>query len=400
MTSPAERGDPAFDLLLLCSRRELDAAQRSRAEGLLAGGLDWDRLYALAEKHSLRPLLFLHLGEGRFGAIPANIEARLWHHQEQLRRRNQRMEREMCALLSALREAGIPALAHKGPVAAHHAYDVGDLREYGDLDLLMPERDIRRSREVLQGRGYVPKFPLSQAVEDAMLASTAQYHLMLVHREHGLLVELHWKTDSLYAVERSGDPGWWRRLPTMRIEGGEVPCLPPDEFLLALCLHGSKHYWGSLHWLVDVAELLRKLPADDWKTMWVRAHELGAQRRLALALRLAHETLEVRLPVTAHAWVDSVQGVRDLAREIVQGWSQLETAPQSARDRLRLDFALCDHHTQRALHLVRTLAQPGVAEWSRWPLPRLLHFLYVPLRIGGLFGRRLGMETAISKPPR
>ena len=37
-----------------------------------------------------------------------------------------------------------------------------------------------------------------------------------------------------------------------------VPALPDRELLLILCLHGTKHFWSSLGWLVDVAELIRR----------------------------------------------------------------------------------------------------------------------------------------------
>jgi len=285
-------------------------------------------------------------------------------------------------------------LAHKGPVVASRAYADPALREYGDLDVLLPIGSVTRARELLEGQDYRSKFPLTPALEQTMLASRRQYHLMLAHPENAL-VELHWRTDGDYAVERSSEPGWWDRLPTVDIEGRPVRCLPADEFLLALCLHGSKHYWVSLHWLVDVAELLRKLPADAWPPLLERARDLRAERRLALALRLAGAVLEISSPSAVHEWLKGVTGAEELENEIRASWPRLDAPHQTARDRLRLDFALCDRPGQRLRHLGRTVLLPGVAEWARWPLPKPLHFLYVPLRIASLAARRLAAPGTV-----
>jgi hypothetical protein len=386
--------DAEFALLLACARLELNAAQAALVADLLCGDLDWQRLYLLADKHGLRPFLFRHLGEGRHGRIPAEFEAKLWRHSEQLRRRNRQMEAEMLALVMLLRGAGIPALAHKGPVVAHRAYADPDLREYGDLDLLLPQDSMRQARVLLEDVGYLPKYALTPATEAAMLASSAQYHLMLAHREHGMLVELHWKSDNDYPVERSEAAGWWQSPCLQTIGCGEVPCLRGEEFLLALCLHGSKHYWASLHWLVDVAELMRKGEPQSWAAILERGRELGAERRLALPLVLAGTRLGLELPEAITKWASNCEGVEALASAIIAGWPRLDATPPSAVERMQMDLALCDRPVQRFRHLSRTVFLPGVQEWSRWPLPRPLHFLYVPLRLGGLLSKPIRRSRA------
>ena len=35
----------------------------------------------------------------------------------------------------------------------------------------------------------------------------------------------------------------------------------------------------------------------------------------------------------------------------------------------------------RLRHLANVLFTPSLAEWSAWPLPRVLHVLYLPLRL-------------------
>src|SRR6185503_974491 len=141
--------------------------------------------------------------------------------------------------------------------------------------------------------------------EAGFLASPAQYHFVLRHERTGLLVELHWKTDRDFAVERDDD-SWW---------AATRAGFAPHELLLVLCLHGTKHYWSSLGWLVDVAELLRSHPQLDWEAIDAGTRELGCVRRVAVGLRLAQELLDAPLPAAANTLAGDPDGLR-LARDL------------------------------------------------------------------------------------
>jgi hypothetical protein len=53
----------------------------------------------------------------------------------------------------------------------------------------------------------------------------------------------------------------------------------------------------------------------------------------------------------------------------------------SSIEMLLLNMRLYERTRQRFGHCVNTLLAPGLVEWSRWPLPRALFVLYVPLRM-------------------
>ena len=66
--------------------------------------------------------------------------------------------------------------------------------------------------------------------------------------------------------------------------------------LLFLCCHGTKHNWGALSWLVDVAELVRGQPSLDWDAVLRWSRVLGRRRPVQLGLHLAHQLLEAPVP--------------------------------------------------------------------------------------------------------
>jgi hypothetical protein len=370
-------GDEA-ELLLCCARIALTPRERARVIQLAGTGLDWDAVIALAEVHGLLPLLHRHLSEAAARIVPRAVAVELWGRHEATARRNRAMTQELFSILATLDAIGITALPYKGPALAFSLYGDVALREFGDLDILIRARDVLRAKAALQARGYVADYPLAADAETAFLRAPSQYHLVLTG-PGDTLVELHWKTDPEFPVERDDD-AWWAALEHAPLESGTVQSFAARELLWVLCLHGSKHWWASLGWLVDVAELIRQQPAQDWDWLLSRARRVGCERRLALGLHLAQGLLGAPLPEAVRDTVAAHPGVAKLARRVRETLLSRD-AQLDAWQGLGMNLSLYERTPQRFAHLVNTLWAPSLVEWTRWPLPRALFFLYPPLRL-------------------
>jgi hypothetical protein len=207
-------------------------------------------------------------------------------------------------------------------------------------------------------------------------------------------VELHWKTDPDSPVERLGDEAWWREAGT--IDG--LPTFRDEDLLLVLCIHGSKHFWSSLGWLVDVAELLRSAREVDWCRFAARAQSLGAARRVGLGLRLASDLLQAPLPEPCEALARRAD-VERLAVRLQVGMLAAEPRLPGAWESTRLRSSMYETWSGSIRDLLRTVCLPSLVEWTRWPLPRPLFFAYPALRMGRLAGKyaRRGLETAFGR---
>jgi hypothetical protein len=392
-------------LLLRCACIAPPAATRAAIAALASAPLDWARFIAIATNHGLMPLAYVNLDAVAHDAVPKPVMVELWSWRERTARRNAAMAAELLEILAALEGAGIAAIAYKGPALAQALYgDVG-LRQFGDLDILVGRADVARAKACLFSRGYAPQYPLAPALEGAYLRSNAQYHLGFVHEARAIVVELHWRTDPDTAVEDTGDPAWWRSLPRAALAGGEVRAFAPTELLLILLVHGSKHRWSSLGWLVDVSEILREGGAIDWRWLEERAAALACERRVGLGLLLAHRWLEAPVPEATLARYARLPGVKRSAAAIEAAGVTAEPAPESALAMLRANLGLYDTASQRFAHVVNTVASPTLVEWSRWPLPRPLFFLYPPLRLARLAWKHLAAlrpsrENPVAATPR
>ena len=376
------------ELLLRCARVRLAPGACERIAQLARGPLDWPRFLAIATNHGLMPLAYEHLDACAREQVPKPVMVGLWSWRERSARRNAAMAAELGAILDAFESEGIEAIPYKGPALAQSLYgDVG-LRQFGDLDLLLRRADVPRAKACLLARGYAWPHALTPAIERAYLRSPAQYHVGLEHEGRAMLVELHWKTDPDMPVEAMDDPAWWRGLDRAHLAGREIRAFAPRELLLVLLVHGSKHRWSSLGWLVDVAELLRLEAEVDGAWIAERARGLRCERRVGLGLRLAQRWLDAPIP---HA----LRPLTELPAVVASG-AAIErdaiaaTGPQeSALEMLRAHLRLCDTAGQRLAHAWGSIASPSLVEWTRWPLPRPLFFLYPPLRLARLAGKHL-----------
>ena len=73
--------------------------------------------------------------------------------------------------------------------------------------------------------------------------------------------------------------------------------LCPEDLLILLCVHGSKHAWEQLKWTCDVAELVRRRPTLDWSRILFQADEWGCRRIVLLGLGMANSFSTLSCPV-------------------------------------------------------------------------------------------------------
>jgi len=380
-------------LLLACCRKKLDLSDRDQIVSVPARDLDWGLIIRLGHRHGLLPLLYRHLSELALPSMPLDAFAEIWGHYERVARRNKAMTNELVEILKLFESHGISAVPYKGPALADQIYGDSALREYADLDLLVSREDLAKARSLLQERGYVPRFAIPPAFDEALLASSRFYDLEFTHPVRSILVELHWKTDAYFPVESY--PG--NLLPVFietRFNGRSIRSFSPEALLIVLCVHGTKHAWDRLSWLVDVAELIRSNPAMDWQKVLEQAQAMGCARHLGVALSLASDLLDIPLPQQVIRYNSEEKVVREVARRIILSMFEPDMAERSALEFLRYHICLYQRAGKKWTFLLDFLFSPTPMEWARWPLPRQFHFLYFPLRVWRLLQKYVLRPTA------
>lgn len=356
--------------------------------------MDWDAALRLGFRHGLGPLMHRHLCGGDL-ALPKQAAAALWARAESNAHRGRRLVAELASIAASLQVLGLRFAPFKGPLLARSVHGDAALRESGDLDILVAAQDLRAAKAVLEKLGYAALTPLDPGRQELWLRSPGLYELPLVDTRRGFMVELQWRANPDVAVP-SLDPQWWESAQTIRFEGVDVRVLEPGEQMLALLVHGTKHLWASLDWLVDISELARS-GAIPWDEVMRLAREHRATRRAALGLHLARELLGAPLPPSVLDFVAAAD-IEAIATPLLPALLAPEHRPLTISRALRTQLALLDSTGQRAAWLLgRVRPTPGDWQWLRLP-PRLF-FLYWAVRPVRLAAKYLFSPRSPRTPP-
>jgi hypothetical protein len=370
----AARLSPEVEMLLLCSRVDLSPQSSERIRKLAAQPLDWLRLIASAGDHRVMPLVYRSLEAVCAEAIPALWGGVLEASVPQTALRNLLLSSELVRILDCFEAAGFTGFPYKGPVCAV-AYGNIALRQFGDLDIFVPHRHIRAACDLLHQMEYDSEVKnFSPGVGDA---APGQY---LFWREQSrYLIELHSERTLRYFPVPLVAQEIEARARPVRLGGREVLTFSPEDNLIFLCVHGAKHFWDRLLWIVDIAEISERTNVD-WQQMFARARAMQCHRMTVLGLALGQQLLGARLPEPAAREVANCTRLGPLIQEVVTVLlSDVRVWPR-ATSRLLFRIRAHDKPVAGLKQALRLATRPTEEDWSLVRLPKWLFPLYTIVR--------------------
>ena len=281
---------------------------------------------------------------------------------------------ELVRIARLFASAGIPFLSVKGPLLAQALYGSVGVRHAGDLDLLIAPELLAEADQTLRGAGCrrsQPDFDLSPRQRREYLQLKHEFEYF--NDATGVRIEVQWRLEGLAALRFEDLKR--RELPG-ELGGQTVGALPPVEHLVYLFVHGAKHGWCSLFWLLDVALALRE--ERDWAQLRDTAVRLGAVRALGQGVRLAEEVLGVAVPAALRETGTDATGtwlVTEARRQIALSPERRRGAAELLRQ-TRYQFRLQPDWAARRGILRPRLMSPAC--WKQVRLPDALFWLYYP----------------------
>lgn len=366
---------PEHELLLLCAHRGSPTNIRERVIALARSNNDWDYLFLLARRHAVLPLLYKSLEN--VDGVPDNILAKLRDEFRKNATRNTLLAGELARLARLFEAEGMPLLAYKGPALAQQAFGDITLRRYIDLDIIVRHSDARRAGALLQSLGYSKPEGLTASHEQFLLR---RQHNLAYTRDGGLMiVELHWEVAPAHFAAVPIGEAVWERATTVKLFGTDVRCPSPEDLLLALAVHGTKHLWERLAWVCDVAALVNSQADFDWPYVQRRARETRVERMLSLVLRLARGLAGAELPESLSNDSDG-EALSGLAAEVTAVmFSGTGYVPIGFVRNVRFNLRARPGLRER-LDYLRFILTPTDGDLSAVPLPAGMAFAYYLLR--------------------
>ena len=297
-------------IVCLAARVRPDGEAMRRLDELIAGAVDWDRLWRVGHRHEVLPLVARAIASVRADSSIAQDPARAgetggppsaWLADTQRRRvvtviQNGGLLQELLAVLDDFTSASIDVIPVKGLILTQLLYgDIG-LRPAGDIDVLVPSGQLSAARERLHALGF------RQEARAPYEARHHPYHDAQYYRpgpNGATCLELHWglAAPRYFSLDTAI---LWSRSRVAAVFDRQVRVLSPEDTLLHLAIHRSRSPL-RLRWIVDIAELLRGTDDLDVHYLLDQAGAAGARTSLAMAIDLADRLLGAPAPPTLAA---------------------------------------------------------------------------------------------------
>lgn len=365
---------PEVDLLFSTARVRISPETEDRIRSAVRQNVNWIDLIRLAIQHETTALLYWNLQRICPQSVPAGVLEPLAARYKKMAAEAQSRAEELVHILDAFDERRIFAVAYKGPLLAKRLYGnlfVREFSEFSDLDIMIHERDLSIAREIILDQGYR---------EDARLEREMRFRRA---RNGARELELHWRFMTQSSPVADDPERFLRRFERLALLGTTVRSLPLDVYFLVLSLHGTKHKWKKLKLIGDVAEILES-DNVDWDHVVREAEILGLKRMLAVAVLLAEDPLQAKIPAQLTRQLEVDRVARRLAEECRQN---LLKEPDNTW-RHEADIRFLFHLRERLSDKTHTLlwewmwpkTMPDKNDLRFAPLPESLWVLYYLVR--------------------
>ncbi len=372
-----------YHCLIACCQYDFDPSQL----GALGEYIDdWGKFLDSAYSHGVFPLVYQKLK--RLDTLDERVKARMKKINFIIASNNITMTAELIRVVKLLSVHGIRSIAIKGPVLSQIIHGDITQRQFSDLDLLVEPSQMYPALELLSHHGYQSQYPIEFLKNKTLLKVGKDFPTTNTKNE--VLIEFHWRLFLDRSIKKSkidlfSPSNYWCTLQRDKIE-----TLALDPLLLYLLLHGSKHYWERLEWIVDVDRLIRLHYATiDWNALYTMAEEMEITFMVYLGLAVSHALLHTPLEAVVHHRIASnphiLKSKEAIIRELKSDAITKEHSEHISMENLNKVLLLKDSTHGWLRNYLLTLFQIKELDVYVVNLPNFLSPLYYAVRLYRLF---------------
>jgi len=363
-------------LCLACGTAPSDESLES-VESKLLERVDWDFLLQAATFHGVVATVFANLQKHMKRHVPAQRLKQLGAINDRLARHNLLLFGEMCQLQDLFEQAGVPFVPFKGAVVAAAHYQDICLRAFGDIDLLVEQKNLDRAQRLLISRGYrrLPKLDVLHSEDfyrsQQFKNSTNEQSFQLGNTD--AILDLHWAVQPRRYLPLDTSEVI-NSCKSVNIHGRSFKTLTPELELAVLSAHGCRHHWNHLTWLCDIRQIIQG-GLVDWSSAFKLTASLDAEKMLLLAVAAVEQFFDCSMPADLLVLYDP--SVVKFARKVAQKLHILEDKPTGyLMASVEMVLQLRRRPESKILFLFDEFLAPEIVDLNRFRLPSILHPLY------------------------
>jgi len=374
----AKQASAEMSVLICCARRKLNSAWCDRLRSLLESDIDWPVLISLAQQNGLLPLVCEHLREIGVDRAPEEVLSQLREENRQNAMRALVLSAELARIAERFAKQEIPFVPYKGPMLGIRAYGSPALRQFDDLDIVVPQRCMAAVHDEMITLGYESKVGRDRCA--TMNARDIPGEYVFVHKTSRSMAELHTEMTLRHFPVRPDVEAMIQRSGRIAMNGREVPAFASGDELLMLAVHGAKDFWARLIWVADFAEIASYSADISWGRVLAEARRLKLTRMLKLGLWLAHEILGAELRKEIAAMMETDRAVARMGRGIRAGFIEGKESPEGILRRSLYRIRMTESLGDGLRYWTRLSTAPAEEDWSMVNVPKPLASSYSFLR--------------------
>jgi hypothetical protein len=364
---------PDISLIIECCKTTPNAAL---VQELLERINDWAAFEELSYAHGVFPLVYATLK--LHGAnVPNAVIQSMKSHNMDIAKQNMLMSTELIKVMKLLEANAIEAIAFKGPALAQQAYGNITLRQYVDLDILVDEADLQRALNALKTQEYTLDEALFQKVIDA----PSIFHDVTLSAKNSIQIELHWKLFSDEFQTNIETLNIKENLDEVELLNHKLKSFQKEVLILYLSIHGAKHNWERVEWLVDIVRFIEK-NGIDWEKLTELMHKTRTSKIMLSTLYLCHKVLGFELPSSisqALAQTQILKLSKDFEALFYHRFRDSLDVKVQTKVISKIQYDILEGYKSKLL-FIASLLKPTDIDFQSISLPKPLHFLYYFLR--------------------
>ncbi len=308
--------------------------------------IDWQKIIEIAEYHGVNPILFDAIQNNKI-AIP--IFENLIAHFRNNTVSNLISSHEFVRVAKLLEENLIDFLPYKGHLFLAKLYLGKQIREIGDIDVLVSSKDSKKALKILIEDGY------GFHDVDTELNISSQKLIEIIPETFGMnettlsktingkrsFVDFHWGFHYSFLPYKINLKALFDVKDT--VEVNKVQCVSPSDqtiFIMLIIHHGGRDTWMKLKYLADlIAFMETKGDKINWEEMILKMEEMKLKRPMLVGFFLLQNYFAYDLPSVIQEQFEKENITVKLTEPIVGYWENCYNI-LSVKGRLKYEIIL------------------------------------------------------------
>lgn len=348
---------------------------------------NWDDFINLSYSHGVFPLVYDSLKKHK-NIFSNDLYLKIKSINMGIVKHNMLMTSELINILKIFDKNMIEVIPFKGPVLSQLAYNNIISRQYVDLDIFIKEKDLEKAYEVLKSNEFISTLDKQFINNQLFLKKNSDIEFV---NKKNVSIELHWKLFRNQFLSNINSAEIYKYINTIYINKNRIRIFQNEILLVYLCMHGSKHNWERIEWILDIDKLIKNSAYINWELVYSLSKRYSCTKMLNLGLLLSKMIFDTDIP---NSLTENIK--KDIYKKrisyVLNEMSNININVNKSEfhknlEAFKFSYSLNDNLYEKVYFLKRILFELSHSDVNYLNLDKKFYFFYYLIKPFRLFGK-------------